>query len=132
MVKDTINYKEARSIVGYKQSRGTVKTDDFLTTVLIEPTRSKIYKDRSLALYFFTRFHYGNKAFSDVTRRENWYETAVFKADDPMTPVTCKSQHKIYTEAFKSVGIHTSKVTHANRKSDLNIVTQDNVSSDQQ
>jgi hypothetical protein len=36
----------ARSTVGYKQSRGTVKTDDFLTTVLIEPTRSKIYKDR--------------------------------------------------------------------------------------
>jgi hypothetical protein len=47
-------------------------------------------------------------------------------------PITYRAQHKIYVDVFKRVGIHTSKITHANRKSALNMIAQENVSSDQQ
>lgn len=86
----------------------------------------------ALALYLFTRFHYENEDFPDFTERKNWYEIAVFKGDDPKTPISYKAQYNAYIDAFKSVGIHTSKVTHANRKSALNMIAQDNVSGDQQ
>lgn len=35
---------------------------------------------------------------------------------------------QIYVEAFKQIGIHTSKVTHANRKRALNMMAQEQVS----
>ncbi|ORE07741.1 hypothetical protein BCV72DRAFT_187081, partial [Rhizopus microsporus var. microsporus] len=56
----------------------------------------------------------------------------VFKEDDRFTPITYRDQHKIYVDAFKRVSIHTSKITHANRKSALSMIAQENVSSDQQ
>ncbi|CEJ05409.1 hypothetical protein RMCBS344292_19351 [Rhizopus microsporus] len=86
----------------------------------------------ALAMNLFSRFHFENEPFPDFTRRENWYETVVFKGDDRFTPITYRAQHKIYVDAFKSVGIHTSKITHANCKSALNMIAQENVSSDQQ
>ncbi|CEJ05168.1 hypothetical protein RMCBS344292_19116 [Rhizopus microsporus] len=56
----------------------------------------------------------------------------IFKGDDRFTPITYRAQHKIYVDAFKRVSIHTSKITHVNRKSALNMIAQENVSSDQQ
>ncbi|CEG69734.1 hypothetical protein RMATCC62417_05756 [Rhizopus microsporus] len=73
-----------------------------------------------------------NEPFPDFIRRENWYETVVFKENDRFTSITYRAQHKIYVDAFKRVGIHTSKLIHANRKSALNMIAQENVSSDQQ
>jgi hypothetical protein len=81
---------------------------------------------------FFSRFHFENEPFPDFTRRENWYETVVFKGDDRLTSITYRAQHKIYVDVFKRVSIYTSKITHTNRKSALNMITQENVSSDQQ
>ncbi|CEG77864.1 hypothetical protein RMATCC62417_12547 [Rhizopus microsporus] len=86
----------------------------------------------ALAMNLFSRFHFENAPFPDFTRRENWYETVVFKEDERFTPITYRVQHKIYVDALKRVGIHTSKITHANRKSALNMIAQENVSSDQQ
>ena len=86
----------------------------------------------ALAMNLFSRFHFENEPFPDFTRCENWYETVVFKGDDRFTPITYRAQHKIYVDAFKSVGIHTSKITHANCKSAMNMIAQENVSSDQQ
>ena len=75
----------------------------------------------ALGMILFLRFHFENEPFSDFTRRENWYETVVFKGDDRFTPITYRAQHKIYVDASKRVGIHSSKITHANRKNALNI-----------
>ena len=86
----------------------------------------------ALAMNLFSRFHFENEPFLDFIRCENWYETVVFKGDDRFTPITYRAQHKIYVDAFKSVGIHTSKITHANCKSAMNMIAQENVSSDQQ
>ncbi|CEI86180.1 hypothetical protein RMCBS344292_00624 [Rhizopus microsporus] len=38
----------------------------------------------------------------------------------------------MYVDAFKRVGIHTSKITHANRKNAMNMIAQENVLSNQQ
>lgn len=86
----------------------------------------------ALAINLFSRFHYENEPFPDFTSRDRWYETCVVKGDDPFTPVHYSTQYKAYTEAFKRVGISTSKVTHANRKSALNMIAQEDVEGDQQ
>ena len=86
----------------------------------------------ALAVYLFSRFHFENEAFPDFSERKNWYETVLFKGKNEKTAITYQAQHKIYVEAFKQVGIHTSKVTHANRKSALNMIAQENVPGDQQ
>jgi hypothetical protein len=54
------------------------------------------------------------------------------KGDDSLTPVHCSTQYKAYTEAFKRVDVSISKVTHANRKSALNMITQEDVAGNQQ
>ncbi|CEI94485.1 hypothetical protein RMCBS344292_08695 [Rhizopus microsporus] len=76
--------------------------------------------------------HRDVEPFPEFIRRENWYETVVFKENNRFTSITYRAQHKIYVDAFKRVGIHTSKLIHANRKSALNMIAQENVSSDQQ
>lgn len=86
----------------------------------------------ALATNLFSRFHYENEPFPDFTSRDRWYEICVVKGDDPSTPVHYSTQYKAYTEAFKRVGISTSKVTHANRKSALNMIAQEDVAGDQQ
>lgn len=86
----------------------------------------------ALAINLFSRFHYENEPFPEFTSRDRWYETCVVKGDDPFTPVHYSTQYKAYTEAFKRVGISTSKVTHANRKSALNMIAQEDVAGDQQ
>ncbi|KAG1634730.1 hypothetical protein G6F44_010014 [Rhizopus delemar] len=72
----------------------------------------------ALALYLFSRFHF--------EKRENWYKTGVFKGDSPFKFNQYKAQNSTYVDVFKKVGIHTSKVTHANRKSALNMIAQEN------
>ncbi|CAO3682377.1 unnamed protein product [Rhizopus microsporus] len=86
----------------------------------------------ALGMNLFLRLHFENEPFPDFTRRKNWYETMVFKGDDRFTPITYRAQHKMYIDVFKRVGIHFSKTTHANRKSALNMIAQENVSNDQQ
>ena len=75
----------------------------------------------ALGMNLFLRLHFENEPFPDFTRRKNWYETMVFKGDDRFTPITYRAQHKIYVDASKRVCIHSSKITHANRKNALNI-----------
>ncbi|KAG1048930.1 hypothetical protein G6F43_008712 [Rhizopus delemar] len=72
----------------------------------------------ALALYLFSRFHF--------EKRENWYKAGVFKGDSPFKFNQYKAQNSTYVDVFKKVGIHTSKVTHANRKSALNTIAQEN------
>ncbi|KAG2204514.1 hypothetical protein INT46_000267 [Mucor plumbeus] len=86
----------------------------------------------ALTTNLFSRFHYENESFPDFTSRERWYETCVVKGDDSFTPVHCSTQYKAYTKAFKRVGVSISKVTHANRKSALNMIAQEDVAGDQQ
>ncbi|EIE89012.1 hypothetical protein RO3G_13723 [Rhizopus delemar RA 99-880] len=86
----------------------------------------------ALALYLFSRFHFENEEFPDFEKRENWYKAVVFKGDSPFKAIQYKAQHSTYVDVFKKVGIHTSKVTHANRKIALNMIAQENVSGDQQ
>ncbi|KAG1567653.1 hypothetical protein G6F47_009448 [Rhizopus delemar] len=86
----------------------------------------------ALTLYLFSRFHFENEEFPNFEKRENWYKTVVFKGDSPFKAIQYKAQHSTYVDIFKKVGIHTSKVTHANRKSALNMIAQENVSGDQQ
>ncbi|KAG1049061.1 hypothetical protein G6F43_008591 [Rhizopus delemar] len=86
----------------------------------------------ALALYLFSRFHFENEKFPNFEKRENWYKTVVFKGDSPFKAIQYKAQHSTYVDVFKKVGIHTSKVTHANKKSALNMIAQENVSKDQQ
>ncbi|KAG1056168.1 hypothetical protein G6F43_001912 [Rhizopus delemar] len=86
----------------------------------------------ALALYLFLRFHFENEEFPNFEKRENWYKIAVFKGDSPFKSIQYKTQHSTYVDVFKMVGIHTSKVIHANRKSALNMIAQENVSGDQQ
>lgn len=54
------------------------------------------------------------------------------KGENPFKPIEYATQHKIYKNTFKKVGIHTTKVTHANRKSALNMIAQEDVSGDKQ
>ena len=49
----------------------------------------------ALGMNLFLRFHFENEPFPDFTRRENWYETVVFKGYDRFTPITYRVQHKI-------------------------------------
>ncbi|KAI9030045.1 hypothetical protein CLU79DRAFT_716070 [Phycomyces nitens] len=56
----------------------------------------------------------------------------VFKGDTPFKSIQYKAQHATHSKVFKKAGIHTSKVTRANRKSALNMIAQENVSRDQQ
>ncbi|CEG75365.1 hypothetical protein RMATCC62417_10421 [Rhizopus microsporus] len=49
----------------------------------------------ALAMNLFSRFHFENEPFPDFTRRENWYETVVFKGDDRFTPITYRAQLSI-------------------------------------
>lgn len=86
----------------------------------------------ALAINLFSRFHFENEPFPDFTGRSSWYDTYVIKGENQFTPIEYSTQHKIYVETFKKVGIHTSKVTHANRKSALNMIAQENVPGDQQ
>ncbi|KAG1041419.1 hypothetical protein G6F43_012099 [Rhizopus delemar] len=86
----------------------------------------------ALALYLFSHFHFENEEFPNFEKRENWYKTVVFKGDSPFKAIQYKAQHSTYVDVFKKVGIHTSKVTHANRKSALNMIARENVSGDQQ
>lgn len=86
----------------------------------------------ALAVNLFSRFHFENEAFPDFTTRSAWYDTFVIKGETPFIPLSYDTQRKVYVETFKKVGIHTSKVTHANRKSALNMIAQENVSGDQQ
>ncbi|KAG2189788.1 hypothetical protein INT46_001037, partial [Mucor plumbeus] len=67
-----------------------------------------------------------------TSRYYRWYEICVVKGNDPFTPVHYSTQCEAYTEAFKRVGVSTSKVTHANRKSALNMIAQEGVAGDQQ
>lgn len=85
----------------------------------------------TLALNFFSRFHFENEPFPDFSSRSNWYETCVIKGESPFKPIEYTTQRKIYKKTFQKVGIHTSKVMHANRKSTLNMITQEDVSGDQ-
>ena len=87
----------------------------------------------ALVTNFFSRFCYKNEPFIDFTSRYyRWYEICVVKGNDPFTPVHYSTQCEAYTEAFKRVGVSTSKVTHANRKSALNMIAQEGVAGDQQ
>jgi hypothetical protein len=56
----------------------------------------------------------------------------VFKDDSPFKIIQYKAQHSTYIKDFKKIGVHTSKMTHANRKSALNMIAQENDSGDQQ
>ena len=56
----------------------------------------------------------------------------VFKDDSPFIIIQYKAQHSTYIKDFKKIGVRTSKMTHANRKSALNLIAQENDSSDQQ
>ncbi|KAG1053922.1 hypothetical protein G6F43_004028 [Rhizopus delemar] len=66
-----------------------------------------------------------------MLKRDFPEDTPVF-GDSPFKPIQCKAQHSTYVNVFKKVGIHTSKVARANRKSALNMIAQENDSSDQQ
>lgn len=92
----------------------------------------EVYSVGTLALDFFSRFHFENEEFPDFTARENWYNTVLFKSEDPFSAIKYKAQQSTYAAVFKKLGIHTSKVTHANRKSALNTMAQEDVSGDQQ
>ncbi|CAO3692404.1 unnamed protein product [Rhizopus microsporus] len=59
----------------------------------------------ALAMNLFSRFHFENEPFPDFTRRENWYETMIFKGDDRFTPITYRAQHKIYQRSLKRENI---------------------------
>jgi Centromere DNA-binding protein complex CBF3 subunit, domain 2 len=86
----------------------------------------------ALALHFFSRFHFENEAFPDFTERKNWYDTYLFPKKGTNQSIKYDEQAKIYREAFKKVGIHSSKVTHINRKSAINMITHHGVPGDQQ
>jgi hypothetical protein len=76
----------------------------------------------ALVLYLFSRFHFENEELPNFEKRENWYKTLAFKGDRPFKAIQYKTQHSIYIEVFEKVGIHTSKMTHANRKSVLSMI----------
>ncbi|KAG0763344.1 hypothetical protein G6F16_007584 [Rhizopus arrhizus] len=86
----------------------------------------------ALALCLFSSFHFETEEFSNFKKRESWHMTMVFKDDSPFIIIQYKAQHSTYIKDFKKIGVRTSKMTHANRKSALNLIAQENDSSDQQ
>lgn len=86
----------------------------------------------ALALHLFTRFHYESEPFPDFSQRSNWYNTFLFNNKGSDLPVSYDEQAKIYKEVFRNVGIHSSKVTHINRKSAINMIAHQGVPGDQQ
>lgn len=89
----------------------------------------------ALSFSLFSRFHFENEPFPDFTSREHWYNTSLFPSNnksDKSQAIKYKTHSRSYAEAFQATNIHTSKVTHASRKSALNMMAQQNVSSDQQ
>lgn len=87
----------------------------------------------ALAFSFFSRFHYENEPFPDFSCRQNWYTISLFPSNgDLHTPIDYKTHSRSYTDVFGATSVETSKVTHASRKSAMNIMAQKDVSADQQ
>ncbi|KAG1444101.1 hypothetical protein G6F56_010431 [Rhizopus delemar] len=86
----------------------------------------------AMTLYFFSRFELKGESFPDFSRRQNWYEIHVFKGKDRLKEMAYRTQHQAYKRALENVGINSSKVTHINRGSALNLIDEESVSDNQQ
>lgn len=85
----------------------------------------------AFALYFFSRFHHENYPFPDFSTRAAWRDTYVIPGKEQGKPLSYNEHAKIYKKVFQAAGINSSKVTHINRKSAINMVSSSNVSGDQ-
>lgn len=87
----------------------------------------------ALAFSLFSRFHFENEPFPDFSCRNNWYKISLFPSNrDLLQPIDYKTHSRSYTDVLGATFVGTSKVTHASRKSAMNIMAQKDVSSDQQ
>ncbi|KAE8228169.1 hypothetical protein CF326_g6910, partial [Tilletia indica] len=69
----------------------------------------------ALALFFFERFHVKKEAFPDLSSRATWYSTPLLVDDEDSAGVTWKDQAEVLRDAFNTLGIASSKLTHAMR-----------------
>lgn len=86
----------------------------------------------ALALYLFSRFHLDLEPFPDFSRRANWYNTYVLKGSNKFEEITYGTQYNAFRRGLDAAGIKSSKVTHVNRGSALNMIDDEQVSDDQQ
>lgn len=86
----------------------------------------------AFAQYFFSRFHHEGKSFPNFTERRTWYDTFLFPNKNEDGSIKYEEQAKVYRKVLTHVGINSSKVTHINRKSAINMIAHQGVSGDQQ
>ncbi|EIE88996.1 hypothetical protein RO3G_13707 [Rhizopus delemar RA 99-880] len=86
----------------------------------------------AFAQYFFSLFHHQNLPFPNFSTRRDWYDTYLFPNTTGDGSITYSEQAKIYKQVLRYCGVHSSKLTHINRKSAINMVANEGVSGDQQ
>lgn len=69
--------------------------------------------------YFFFKFH------------SERYDIHVLKGEDRTKQISYATQYQAYKRAITSVGISTSKVTHVNRTSAINMIDDEQVPDNQ-
>ncbi|KAG1450547.1 hypothetical protein G6F55_009633 [Rhizopus delemar] len=92
----------------------------------------EVYPHGAFAQYFFSLFHHQNLPFPNFSTRRDWYDTYLFPNATGDGSITYSEQAKIYKQVLRYCGVYSSKLTHINRKSAINMVANEGVSGDQQ
>lgn len=86
----------------------------------------------AFAMYLFSLYHHQNVPFPNFNTRRDWYDTYLFpSARNNEGHILYEDQYASYKNVFEACGVSTSKITHANRKSGIQMIYHKGVPGDQ-
>lgn len=85
----------------------------------------------AFAIYFFSLYHSQRVEFPNLSTRRDWYNTYLFPAENKSGHLQYEDHCNVYNKVFKACNVNISKITHANRKSSIQLIVNKGVPSDQ-